>query len=96
MEEKKTYLRKMAERLEQLDAKVAELKAKTTKGGGEAKGEIDKKAADLTVKQQEARKKLQELKEASAEKWDSLKSRAEKAQHNLEEAVAKIVAKFKK
>jgi hypothetical protein len=29
-------------------------------------------------------------------KWDSFKGRAEKAQHNLEEAVAKIVAKFKK
>lgn len=96
MEEKKTYLRKMAERLEQLDVKVAELKARATKAGGEAKGEIDKKAADLTAKQQEAKQKLQELKEAGAEKWESLKSRAEKAQHNLEEAVTKIVAKFKK
>jgi chromosome segregation ATPase len=96
MEEKKTYLRKMAERLEQLDAKVGELKAKAAKAGGEAKGEIDKKAAELTAKQQEARQKLQELKEAGAEKWDSLKGRAEKAQHSLEEAVAKIVAKFKK
>jgi chromosome segregation ATPase len=96
MEEKKTYLRKMAERLEQLDAKVAELKAKGVKVREEAKGEIDKKGAEVTAKQQEARQKLQELKEAGAEKWDSLKGRAEKAQHNLEEAVAKIVAKFKK
>jgi chromosome segregation ATPase len=96
MEEKKTYLRKMAERLEQLDAKVAELKARGIKAREEAKGEIDKKGPELTAKQQEARQKLQELKEASAEKWDSLKGRAEKAQHNLEEAVAKIVAKFKK
>ena len=96
MEEKKTYLRKMAERLEQLDAKVAELKAKAAKTGEATKAEIDKKAADLTAKQQEFRQRLQELKEAGTGKWDSLKAKAEKAQHNLEEAVAKIVAKFKK
>jgi hypothetical protein len=96
MEEKKTYLRKLAERLEQLDAKMAELKAKAAKAGGEVKGEIDEKATELTTKQQEARQRLKELKEAGAEKWDSLKGRAEKAQHNLEEAVSKIVAKFNK
>jgi len=96
MEEKKTYLQKMAERLEQLDAKVAELKAKATKAGAEAKGEIDKKVAELTAKQQEARQKLQELKEAGAEKWESLKGRAEKARDSLEEAVTKILLKLKK
>ena len=78
MEGKRTYLRKMAERLEQLDTKVAELKAKAAKAGEEAKGEIDKRAAELTAKQQEARQKLQELKEAGAEKWDSLEGRAGK------------------
>jgi DNA-binding ferritin-like protein len=96
MEEKKTYLRKMAERLEQLDATVAELKAKAAKTGEETKAEFDKKVADLNAKQQEVLQRLRELKEAGAEKWDSLKGRAEKAQHNLEEAVGKIVAKFKK
>jgi len=96
MEEKKSYLRKMAERLDQLDAKVAEFKSKGTKAKEDVKEGIDKKADELTAKQQEAWQKLQELKEAGAEKWDSLKSVAEKAQHNLEEAITRIVAKFKK
>jgi uncharacterized phage infection (PIP) family protein YhgE len=96
MEEKKTYLQKMAERLEQLDVKVTELKAKAAKAGEEAKVEIDKRVTELTAKQQEARQKLQELKEASAEKWESLKGHAEKARDSLEEGVTKILAKFKK
>jgi hypothetical protein len=96
MEEKKSYLKKMAEGLEQLDAKVAELKAKAAKAGEEAKEEIDKKVAELTAKQQEARQKLQELKEAGGEKWESLKGRAEKARDSLEETLTKILAKFKK
>jgi len=52
--------------------------------------------AELTAKQQEARQKLQELKEAGAEKWESLKGRAEKARDSLEEGVTKILSKFKK
>jgi predicted nucleic acid-binding Zn-ribbon protein len=96
MEEKKSYLQKMAEGLEQLDAKVSELKAKAAKAGEDAKVEIDKRVSELTAKQQEAREKLQELKEAGAEKWESLKGRAEKAKDNLEEAVTKILGKFKK
>ncbi len=96
MEEKKSYLRKMAEALEQLDTKVAELKAKAARAGEEAKVEIDKKVVELTAKQQEAKQKLQELKEAGADKWESLKGRTEKAREGLEEAVGKILAKFKK
>jgi hypothetical protein len=96
MEEKKSYLKKMAAGLEQLDAKVAELKAKAAKAGEEAKEEIDKKVAELTAKQQEARQKLQELKEAGGEKWESLKGRAEKARDSLEETVTRILSKFKK
>jgi vacuolar-type H+-ATPase subunit I/STV1 len=96
MEDKKTYLRKMAEQLEQLDAKVADLKAKAAKAGKEAAAEIDKKVAELSVKQQDARQKLQELKESGAEKWESLKSRVEKAREEVEGALNKILAKFKK
>lgn len=96
MEEKKTYLKKMAEGLEQLDAKVAELKARAAKAGVEAREEIDRKVAELTARQQEARQKLQELKEAGEGKWESFKSRAEKARENLEETVARILAKSKK
>ncbi len=96
MEEKKTYLKKMAEQLEQLDAKVEALKDKAAKAGEEAKAEIDKRLAGLSAKQQEARQKLQELKDAGAEKWESLKARAEKARGEVEEALGKIAAKFKK
>ena len=96
MEEKKTYLKKMAEQLEQLDVKVADLKIKAAKAGEDVKAEIDKRLAELTAKQQEARQKLQELKDAGAEKWESLKAKAEKARGEVEEALTKIVSKFKK
>ena len=96
MEEEKTYLKKMAEYLEKLDAKVLELQAKAAKAGEEAKREIDKHVAELSAKQQVARQKLQELKEAGSGKWESLKGRAEKARDDLEETLGKIVAKFKK
>ena len=96
MEEKKTYLKKMVEQLEQLDSKVAELKAKAAKAGKEATEEIDKRVAELVAKQQAARQKLQELKEAGAEKWESLKARAEKARDEAEGALGKIISKFKK
>ena len=96
MEEKKTYLKKMAEQLEQLDTKIVELKAKAAKAGKEATAEIDKRVAELTAKQQEARQKFQELKEAGAEKWESLKGRAEKARDGVEGALTKIISKLKK
>jgi hypothetical protein len=96
MEEKKGYLLKMAEQLEHLDAKIAALKGKTAEAGEAAKVEINKKIEELSAKQQEARQKLQELKEAGGEKWESLKGRTEKARDSLEEAVTKILSKFKK
>jgi DNA repair ATPase RecN len=68
------YAKDMHKQLEDLEAKTAELKDKAAKATGEAKKKLEKKLEDVKAKHGDVAKKLDELKNASAEEWQKLKS----------------------
>jgi hypothetical protein len=96
MEEHKTYLKRMAENLEQLDAKIAELKAGAEKATGEAKADLKRRLDDLRSTLDVAQQRLHEFKGAGAEEWEALKARAQKAWDDLSADFETTKAKFKK
>ena len=96
MEEKKTYLKRMAEGLEQLDAKISELKARAEKATGEAQADFQKRLEELRTKQEAARQKLKELRETGGAKWETIKTKAQKAWDDLSGALEKTKGKFTK
>ena len=59
MEEQKTYLKRMAENLEQLDAKIAELKTGAEKATAEAKADLKRRLEDLRSTLDVAQQRLQ-------------------------------------
>jgi len=94
MEEKETYLKKMAKGLEHLDAKISELKARAEKATGEAQVDFQKRLEELRTKQEAARQKLKELRETGGAKWGTIKTRAQKAWDDLSGALEKAKEKF--
>jgi phage shock protein A len=96
MEEQKTYLKRMAENLEQLDTNIAELKAGAEKATGQAKADLKRRLEDLRSTLDVARQRLEEFKGAGAEEWEALKGRAQKGWDDLSADFEKIKAKHKK
>jgi hypothetical protein len=67
------YVADMNKQLDALNVKYEEWKAKATKAEGEAKKELDKKLEQAKVKRDEAARKLNEVKEASLDRWEKVK-----------------------
>ena len=95
MEEKETYLQKMAKQLEQLDAKVAELKAKAAKAKAEVKIEYCKTLETLQGKQDVARTKLKELRSAGDDAWEDVKAGAENVWTEIKAVFQNATSRFK-
>src|SRR5262245_48845126 len=53
------------------DKQVDDLKAKSEKATGEEKTKLEAKLKDATAKRDAAKKKLEELEKAAADKWDA-------------------------
>lgn len=95
MGKREEYIDKLAAQLKEWSAKIDELKARADKTAAEKKIELNKQVEALNSKRQEARQKLQQLKEAGEGAWESIQSGAEKAWRDLREAVNSAVEKFK-
>ncbi len=67
------YVKEMNKQLDALNVKYDEWKAKTLKAEGEAKKELEKKLDEAKVKRDAAAKKLNEVKEASLDRWEKVK-----------------------
>ena len=59
--------------LNELDAKLADLNARAARATGDAKAELDKKAAEAKVKREAAAERLEELQTAGSERWEKIK-----------------------
>jgi uncharacterized LabA/DUF88 family protein len=93
---RKAYEERLAANLEEAwDTQLALLKARTEKATAEAKIEYYEITEALERKQDEARKKLQELKAASDGAWEDLKTGAEKAWAEVTNAFHAAATKFK-
>jgi len=76
----------MRKQLDELDVKYAELEQRAAKAEGEMKKELDKKAAEAKVKRNAAAVKLEELKTASADRWEKIKDGVGNAVDDLKKA----------
>jgi histidinol dehydrogenase len=90
MEKNKAHVGKMEKQLKQWGAKLDELMAEAEKAGTEAKVDYRKRIDELKSKHQAAQLKLDELKAAGSEKWETLKTGVEKAWNDLDVAFKKM------
>jgi len=96
MKSKVEYIDKLAVQLKEWSAKIDDLQSKARVASANAKVGYEDLIRQLKDKQAIATKKLQELKDTSAEAWDTLKTGAEAAWAELEKAVIAAKEKFKK
>lgn len=94
-DKRKAYEEKLDAQLEEWDAQIALFKARADKSKAEAKIEYYKTIEALQHKQDEARKKLNELKTAGDEAWEDLRTGAEKAWDEIKAAFHSAASKFK-
>ncbi len=95
MEDKKSYLQKMADQLKQWDAKIDELKAKAVKAKAESRAELLKQVDALRAKKEGVQGKLKQLQEAGDGAWDEMKSGLERSWTEFKGAFTNASAKFK-
>jgi TolA-binding protein len=81
------YARAMHKRLDELTVKYEELKVRAAKAEGQMKTELEKKLEEAKVKRDVAAKKLDELKEASHDRWEKVKDGVESAFEDLKKGV---------
>ncbi len=67
------YAREMSKRLAEFDVKCKELEVRITKAEGQAKKDLEKKLKEAKVKREAAAKKLAEVKESGADRWEKVK-----------------------
>jgi hypothetical protein len=77
----------MSKQLAELQVKYDELKEKASKATGEEKVALEKKLADVKSKHGDALKKLDELKDASADRWEKLKEGMGNAYKDLKKVI---------
>jgi DNA anti-recombination protein RmuC len=67
------YVKDMNKQLDALNVKYEEWKAKAAKAEGQAKKDLENKLDEMKVKRDAATKKLNEVKEASLDRWEKVK-----------------------
>jgi hypothetical protein len=90
METRQAQIGKMEKQLQQWGAKLDDLNEKITAAGDKAKADERQLVLELRAKQQRAQQKLDELKAASGDKWDTFKSGLESAYNELESTFKKL------
>ena len=76
----------MNKRLNELDAKYDELKGRVAKADEQGKKDLQKKRDDAKVKRDTAAKRLDELKDASYDRWEIVKDGVGSAFDDLKKA----------
>ncbi len=90
------HIEKLEARLKDWGDEVEKVRAKADKLGTEAGARYRVQVDDLKVRQDAARKKLQELARSGGEAWDDLKSGAEAALEELKKGVEGAMSRMKK
>jgi hypothetical protein len=90
MEKTEDNVGQLETQLKQWGAKLDEFVAKADRAGTAARIDNRKRIDDLKAKVQAAQAKLDEVKTAGSEKWDTLKAGVESAWNDLETAFKKL------
>ena len=90
------YQEKIESTLNEWSEEIEKIRRKADVLGAEARGKYREQIEDLRVRQETARKKLEDLKRTGGEAWEDLRSGAEAALDELKKGVEGAVAKLKK
>jgi hypothetical protein len=91
---KDEFQKKLGAQLDELDAKIVELRAKGSGLKDKAKANWDQKMAELETKRKTANAKLAEVRAASAEAWKDVQKGAQAAYDDLDNAFRDAWKKF--
>src|SRR3972149_5383410 len=84
---KKSKLAKLSDRLNDLDKKLDELKAKASSSAGTVKADYEKLVDELRGKKKEAEAHFEKLKTASEESWKELKKGTKKTIDSMNKTI---------
>jgi Skp family chaperone for outer membrane proteins len=93
--ERSTTQQKLSNQLNELDAKMAELKQRAQRAGDQAKAEWEARRPQLEAQRDAAAKKLEELKQSGKESWAETSKKAEAAFGELEKGFKEAWARLK-
>ena len=88
------YLSQTDRRMKALDAKIDELSAKEAALDGDARADADKALAELRSQRDAARRKYDDLKQATGDAWEKAKAGFADAWDGVERDYDKVKAKF--
>jgi hypothetical protein len=92
---KESYVKKIEAQLAEWKVEIDKLKAKADKAEADAQIQYYKQIEDIRVKQEAARKKLDELKEAGEDAYEDLKAGLDNTLKILGSAVESAISRFK-
>lgn len=93
---RENYQRKIETTLDEWGNEIEKLRQKAETLGKDARGKYREQIDDLHARQEDARKKLEDLKKTGGEAWDDLRKGAETAIDELKRGVESAVGKMKK
>jgi ParB-like chromosome segregation protein Spo0J len=93
---KNRYLKKMEDRLEELNFDVERLKGKAAALSGEARAVYDEQVRMMRARRDEAGRKLAEVRETGATNWGHLKAGVDKAFEELRKSIDRAIETYRK
>jgi hypothetical protein len=85
----------LSKQLNEIDTKMADLKARAQSAGAQAKAEWEARRPQLEAQRDAAARKLDELKQSSKEAWEQTRTKTEAAFSELEKGFKEAWAKLK-
>jgi Skp family chaperone for outer membrane proteins len=89
--ERDDFVAAMDKELDELKAKIAELKAEATKASGKTKAALEQQIAALDEEAKSAEKKLADVKSATVEKWKDMQAGTKETLDHLKQSVQKVL-----
>jgi hypothetical protein len=85
--QKDAFQRKVQTELEEMQARITQLRGQVAHASGEARTDIQKAIAELEKKKDLAYKKAQDIHSATASSWEQVKSKTSAAMDDLRESL---------
>jgi chaperonin cofactor prefoldin len=91
---KEAYQEKIEAQLKEWTGKLSELKARADQAGADAKEHLEQQIERLRARQEALQQKLNEIKAAGADSWETLKTGTEKALDEMKKTWETLKARF--
>ena len=91
---KEAYQEKIEAQIKEWSAKLAEMKARADKAGADAKVHLHQQIDLMKARKEAAEEKLDEIKSAGAESWETLKGGMEKTLDEVKKTWEEVKSKF--